>query len=389
MGESSSRSFSFRNPKNYPRDRPSFGGDFRGTLRRGPRARPQPSKGRPPARHEKEKRGARKRRLRYLQRELRPPFLASPALIRRLRDAIRPIYRPRYGEARELPWLRGDDLVLGYAAGGEAFAYPIKVLNFWEIVNDVIAGEPVLVTYCPLCGSAAVFSRRLGGRVFLFGNTSALYESDMVMFDYETGSYWFQVMGRAIVGAMTGVELTSLPSATLAWEDWKKLHPATRLLVGDARGGFAGRSQRDPFSGYAQRLNRGRFAFPVSKDKLDRRLSAGEAVITTEVGGAIKAYPLRLIGDRAVNDTLAGRRIAVFSRTSSGAVFLARASGKNLRFAFKDGKFRDEETGSAWNLAGIATSGPLKGKRLKPLPGRRAFWFSIAGAVPGIELYMP
>ncbi|MEE9274136.1 MAG: DUF3179 domain-containing (seleno)protein, partial [bacterium] len=105
---------------------------------------------------------------------------ASRRVIRLLRDAIKPIYRPRYGGPDALPWLRDSDMVIGYAAGGKAYAYPLKVLNSREIVNDVIAGAPVLISYCPLCGSGAVYRREAGGRTLLFGNTSALYESDMV-----------------------------------------------------------------------------------------------------------------------------------------------------------------------------------------------------------------
>ena len=318
-----------------------------------------------------------------------PLSKATKKTIRRLRDAIRPIYRPRYGKVGDLAWLREDDLVLGYAVGGEAYAYPIKVLNFREIVNDTIGGEPVLISYCPLCGSAVVFSRRLAGKTLLFGNTSALYESDMVMYDHQTGSYWFQVMGRAIVGAMTGSQLIPLPSATLTWGEWKRLHPQTRLLTGDARGGFGSSYVRDPFASYPARLNVGRFAFPVSREKLDHRLPAGEVVLTVEIEEGIKAYPIRLIGDRAVNDTLAGRRIVLFSRGTMGAVFLAEISGEKLTFAFVKGNFTDRETGSVWNLVGAATAGPMKGKSLKALPGRRAFWFSLAGGVPGVKLHKP
>jgi hypothetical protein len=97
---------------------------------------------------------------------------AGPALVRRLRDAIKPVHEPGYGPAPA--WLEDDDLVLGYEAAGKAFAYPIGVLNRRELVNDVIGGEPILVSYCPLCGSGVVYSRRAAGRTLHFGNTSAL-----------------------------------------------------------------------------------------------------------------------------------------------------------------------------------------------------------------------
>ena len=156
---------------------------------------------------------------------------ALPEIHVGLRDAIRPIYNAGYGSEDALPWLTPDDLVIGYESATGAYAYPIKVLNVHEIVNDVIDGVPVLITYCPLCASGAVFSRELDGETLLFGNTSALYQSDLVMYDHGTGSYWFQVLGEAVVGDLTGKRLSLLPAATSPWGDWKALHPDTLLLT--------------------------------------------------------------------------------------------------------------------------------------------------------------
>ena len=97
---------------------------------------------------------------------------------------------PSYGAANALPCLEDDDLVLGYVAGDEAFAYPINILNFHEMVNDTIDGVPLLITYCPLCFNGVVFSRVVDGETLTFGNTSALYQSDLVMYDHQTNSYW-------------------------------------------------------------------------------------------------------------------------------------------------------------------------------------------------------
>ena len=315
---------------------------------------------------------------------------ARPRLIRALRDVIEPIYNPGYGVAGDLPWLGDSDLVIGYLSKESAYAYPVKVLNFRELVNDVIDGQPVLVSYCPLCASGAIYSREMDGTALLFGNTGALYQSDLVMFDHQTGSYWFQVLGEAVVGEMTGTRLTSLPSMTLTWGEWRRLHPDTRLLTSDGEVSFGSRFGVDPFdSSYADRLDGGKFPFPVSEELLDSRLRAAEIVITAEVNSAIKAYPLRRIGDAAVNDVVGGKRVVVFSRSATGSAFLATVSGKELIFQMKGGAFVDSETGSTWNAVGRAVNGPLSGTDLEHVPSRRAFWFSIAGAIPGLELYLP
>ncbi len=210
-----------------------------------------------------------------------------------LRDAIIPVDLPVYGGLDSLSWLRDDHLIIGYESGVETFAYPINILNVHEIVNDTIGGVPVLITYCPLCFSGVVFSREVGGATLTFGNTSALYQSDLVMYDHQTGSYWFQVAGEAVVGTLTGSRLKPLPSATMPWGDWKALYPNTRLITGaeGAENHFTRARYGNGFdSGYQDRVNDGRFAFPVDEDKLDGRLPAGEIVLTVE--GATSRYPL-------------------------------------------------------------------------------------------------
>ena len=173
-----------------------------------------------------------------------------------LRDAISPFYEGVYDPAAEGDWLEAGDLVLGYVApSGQAYAYPHKILNFHELVNDEIDGIPVLVSYCPLCGSGVVFDRRLGGRMLRFGNTSALYGSDLVMFDWETNSYWWQVAGEAIVGTLSGETLTVLASTTAQWSTWKSLHPETLVLTRNT--GFNRNYSFDPFADYALQLSFG------------------------------------------------------------------------------------------------------------------------------------
>lgn len=312
---------------------------------------------------------------------------AAPPLIRDLRDRIAPVYAPVYGGPDSLPWLRDDDIVLGYATETAAYAFPLKILNVRELVNDVIDGVPLLVSYCPLCATGAVYSRRLDGRTLLFGNTSALYQSDLVMYDHQTGSYWFQAGGEALVGPLTGKRLPLLPSTTDTWGEWKRLHPDTRLLTADADEPFDARFARDPFAGYGAQVDQERFAFPVDRAKLDRRLRAGEIVTTVEAGGKAKAYATRLLGDAAVNDEVGGVPVVVLSRAVGfGSGFVARAGGRRLTFAFDNGAVVDRETQSTWDLAGRATSGPLVGTRLQSLPVRRGYWFAIAIAEPGIPV---
>jgi hypothetical protein len=325
-----------------------------------------------------------------------PLSKAPDQLISGLRDAISPIYQPVYGDPADLVWLGDSNLIIGYVADGGAYAYPINVLNRHELVNDVIDGVPVLITYCPLCASGVVYHRELEGQTLLFGNTSALYQSDLVMYDHQTGSYWFQTAGEAVVGPMTGSRLKLLPSTTMTWGEWKELYPDTKLITGTAGSPIRFASQRyggNPFSGYRERINDNQFVFPVDQAKLDDRLPPGELVLTVEVGDDVTAYPLERLGDAAVNGQVGEQPVVVFSRDNgrASAAFSPVVDGRTLHFDYRDGDapFSDRETGSAWDAAGRASGGPLAGAQLERLNTRRAFWFSIAIAFPGVNLYLP
>lgn len=304
-----------------------------------------------------------------------------------LLDRIPPLDDPAYNDVSGGDWLDDDDLVLGYVDGdGTAYAYPHKILNFHEIVNDTLAGKPVLASYCPLCRSGVVYDRRLDGRELGFGNTSALYQSDMVMYDRQTNSYWWHVRGKAIVGTLTGAELEALPSSTTTWAEWTDLHPGTKVLSRDT--GHRRNYERDPFEGLGERLDGGDYPFPVTDAVRDDRLRPGDEVLGVTVDDESVAYPVGRLGDAAANDTVGGRKIVVLSSSEgpSAAAFSRKADGRTLTFELLDGGYRDAETGSRWTLDGRAVEGELSGERLEPVPSRSTFWFAFIAAFPETEI---
>ena len=315
------------------------------------------------------------------------PFLdADEAVIERLRDVIPPLVSPKYVTGGR--WMDADDLVIGYESDdGNAWAYPLKILNFHELVSDELDGVPILVTYCPLCRSAIIYDRRLDGATLNFGNTSALYGSDLVIYDRETNSYWWQIAGEAIVGELAGERLTAVPSITTTWDQWIALHPETKILSQ-----FTGTFRpydRDEFPGYEEQLNALDFPAPVPDALLDARLPAAEIVLGVAANGARRAYPVGLLGDQAVNDTLGGLSIVVFSSIDgpSGGAYEAQVEGRNLTFSFEDGHYVDDGTQSQWDLAGRAVSGQLEGAELTPLATRYTFWFGYIAAFPDSDLF--
>lgn len=151
------------------------------------------------------------------------------------RDCIPSIDRPIFLTARKAKFLRPQDLVLGLVRGGTARAYPTYILDRHEIVNDTVDGEPIAITWCPLCGSGLAFSRQLDGQAVELGVSGLLRESDLVFYDRTTYSLWQQVTGTAFVGPARGKYLEPIALAVTTWERWRSQHPDTVVLANDRR----------------------------------------------------------------------------------------------------------------------------------------------------------
>jgi len=164
------------------------------------------------------------------------------------KDGIPSIDKPIFTSVTEDKELSADDPVIGLAIGGDARAYPLRILIWHEIVNDIVGGVPVTVTYCPLCNSAVVFDRRLPPNVLDFGTTGKLRNSDLVMYDRQTESWWQQFTGEAIVGALTGSELKLVPARLESFAEFKARHRDGKVLIpNDPKKRDYG---RNPYVGY-------------------------------------------------------------------------------------------------------------------------------------------
>lgn len=164
------------------------------------------------------------------------------------RDGIPPIDRPLFKPANEVHDLSGREPVIVYPLSAEARAYPLRILIWHEIVNDTVAAVPVAVTYCPLCNAALVFDRRVAGRTLDFGTSGLLRNSDLIMWDRQTESWWQQFSGEAIVGAYAGTSLKLLPSRIAAYDEFSKRWPDNQVLV--PRSPHLRDYGRNPYFGY-------------------------------------------------------------------------------------------------------------------------------------------
>ena len=139
--------------------------------------------------------------------------------------------KPKFIAAADDNTLGDKEPVVGLEINGDARAYPLRILTWHEIVNDVVGGTPVTITYCPLCNSAVVFERTLDGKVLDFGTTGKLRFSDLVMYDRQTESWWQQFIGQGIVGEYTGRSLKTVPARLESFERFKARHKDGKLLV--------------------------------------------------------------------------------------------------------------------------------------------------------------
>ena len=221
------------------------------------------------------------------------------------RDAIPALVDPPRIPADESRW-DPEQWVVGVAIGTEAAAYPLSILEWHELVNDTLGGEPILVSWCPLCGTAMVFDRRIGGRTRSFGVSGLLYRSDLLFYDRETESLWSQIRSEAVTGPSLGERLVLRRGRMLRWHEWRELHPDTNVL--SPQTGHRRPYGRSPYGDYAT-SERLRFPAPT-----DRRYHPKTPTLGLRLAnGAARAYPAVEVvraGGKAA-ERLAGRDVRV------------------------------------------------------------------------------
>lgn len=234
------------------------------------------------------------------------------------RGGIPALLDPKVVAAADSPW--GDDqMVIGVVRGGAARAYPIGILNWHELVNDELGASPILVSYCPLCGTGMVFEREIAGASRTFGVSGLLYRSDVLFYDRETESLWSQIESKAITGPERGKRLKLIRSAQLSWGEWRRRHPDSSVLSDQT--GYERDYLRSPYGDYARS---DRLMFQMRVDP--RYMSKMPTIGLRTTSGAARAYPavevLRAGG--SVEESFEGRKIRV-AYDEPGQVFSVEA----------------------------------------------------------------
>ncbi|MEL6995799.1 MAG: DUF3179 domain-containing protein [Pseudomonadota bacterium] len=288
-------------------------------------------------------------------------------------DNIPSLDNPALIPAIEADYLLETDLVFGVSINGDTRAYPLRIMGWHEMFNEVIGGVPVALAYCTLCGAGILFETQLEDRdkPFVFGSSGLLYRSNKLMFDRETFSLWNQFTGEPVSGplAHSGIELKIRPTTVTSWKDWKELHPDTKVLslvTGHIRNYDSGFVYRDYFASPD-------LMFPTITDQT--RLLQKDRVYGIRVAGGAKAWPISAFANEPVINDQVG---------FSNVVLVGDASNRTVR-AYDRGSavFSGDAQaligpGGAWTLTEDALLGP-DGQRLPRMPGHVSYWFAWDG----------
>ncbi|MGD1835895.1 MAG: DUF3179 domain-containing protein [Nitrososphaeraceae archaeon] len=301
-------------------------------------------------------------------------------------DGIPSIDNPKFLDIEEADkYIEDSEFVLGLNINGDIRAYPLQILVWHEIVNDVVGDVPVAITYCPLCFTNQVFERTLAdGNIVEFGTSGKLYNSNLVMYDRTSDSLWSQALGQSIVGNYAGEKLERIPFDISYWKEWKELYPESKILSRDT--GSARPYGADPYGNY---YTSSTVLFPVSNN--DDRLGLKEIIVGFNFEDIYKAYKLQDIeNNNVINDQVSNKSITLFSFYP----FMTRAfdpvvNDTVLTFEYDEAKKLavDVETKSEWNFEGISVNGPLKGTELSRLPYDQGFWFEWVAFHPDTLIY--
>ncbi len=318
-------------------------------------------------------------------------------------DGIPPIDDPSFEWAGEVFWLEENEPVLAVEFDGIAKAYPIRIMTWHEIVNDEFGKSPIVVTYCPLCNTGIAFERpTIDGELLDFGTSGKLFNSNLVMYDRQTETYWAQATGQAILGDLVPERLNFVPARLISWADWLEANPNGEVLSIDT--GFDRDYGANPYGGYDSGSP---FLF---SGEVDPRLPGTAHVLGIAQRGAALAVPLEELAGIAeagwtVTEVEVGREaLVVFwkagtsSALDAGTIadgrdvgasvaYVPKADGKALTFVTDGDGIVDEQTGSRWSITGMAVEGPLEGSQLEVAVAIDSFWFDWAAFHPQTEVW--
>jgi hypothetical protein len=286
------------------------------------------------------------------------------------------------------PTLPSESPILGIERSGEARAYPLRILDWHEIVNDEFGG-PIAVTYCVICGSGVVVERTVNGEETIFGVSGMLWRDDLVMYDETTESLWSQLLATAIRGPRVGEQLDLLPVTLTDWGSWQDTHPETTVLLPPPESEPIAQSSR-PFNYFDSKYSYEREDQLIGRDSRDGGLSGKTMVIGVEADGEANAYPFHIVDNEGViNDSVGSLPVVVsIAADDTLTAYDRRVDGETLVFE-SGGQETLRGGGSRWlRRTGKAIDGPYRGQRLdRANEYPPMFWTGWSNFNPDTDVY--
>jgi len=305
------------------------------------------------------------------------------------RDGIPALDNPHFVKPAEATYLNDNDLVIGIKIGNEVRAHPHPILDWHEITNGAIAGEPYSITYCPLTGSGMAWEPIIDGRLTTFGVSGMLYNTNLIPYDRATGSNWSQMKMLCVNGSRIGQEPEIIPVVETTWRTWKTMYPESKVL--STLTGFSKPYGQYPYGDY--KTNQNRLLFPVGNS--DSRLTQKERVLGVVVDGESKVYPMQSLpfDILVVNDKVNGLPVVMAgSQIRNFAVIYKRTlpDGTLLSFEPRQNSLPAvmvDNEGTIWDVFGNGISGPRAGQQLAATRSFIAYWFAWAAFYPDAEIH--
>lgn len=303
-------------------------------------------------------------------------------------EDIPSIDQPQFTLAANVDYLADSSIVLGVFQDGIAKAYPLDILHWHEIVNDVIGELPIAITYSTLSGCGIAYERVFEGAlnnrvVFELGVTGLLFNANLIAFDRLSGTDWLQIRGTGVRGLRIGQQLKEFPIIEMKWASWRLLFPNSEVL--NLETGFNRPYESYPYGDYRTDTTEVLFSLTPDIDSLDRPISYKDKVMGVIVEADTIVFPLTVFPTEGIGLIAheIGGRPALIVGSQEHQVMVAydaqRADGSIATFQIEDGKrltFRDER-GVIYNIFGQSNDMEIR-TSLVPLNYKTAFWFNWA-----------
>ncbi|MDX1636606.1 MAG: DUF3179 domain-containing protein [Balneolaceae bacterium] len=310
------------------------------------------------------------------------------------RDGIPSIDDPKFAEPARLNY-PDERLVIGIRSGTEIKAYPHYVMDYHEIVNDVIGDFYYALTYCPLTGTAIAWERK---RDTEFGVSGLIFRNNLIPYDRTTASRYSQMQVRGVNGPRSGSILEQVPVVQMTWSSWERIYPDSRVLTTETG---EDREYDEDLYGAGYREENSGTLFPVthSDDRLPRKElvhgviwgrpavedAAVRVFVLEDFDRDLSLIPHEFAGGAI---TVAGSRehrfaVSYFNRLSDGRILEFEAVTGSLPIIMRD------QLGNRWDIFGYAAEGPDRGTRLRPTFSYTGYWFAWVDFFPNLELFRP